>query len=139
MHQKIALAALLVVPLQKAFTLDVGFPLNPTEVLATASIVMALVLFILQVRGTGLPAVVERMRPITLDRIVGTILVVANSASTTIALMTHAYGGGVPGEERAGLLDLIVYAVYGTFAIAYWLLLRGVSYAVLRDISLQSM
>ncbi|GAA1744198.1 O-antigen ligase family protein [Microbacterium paludicola] len=130
LHEKLALLAILALPLQAALTINAGFPLKLSELLLIASIGTAAVQAVRQrrLRWGSWPA----------DRIFVAVLAACLVVATVIALLTANFAQDIRGVHRSVPVDIMLYCGYGLFVLISWEILRHLRFSVLRDVLLQS-
>ncbi|MGW9112846.1 O-antigen ligase family protein [Microbacterium sp. NPDC055683] len=114
LHTKLVLAAVALMPFQSAFTIDVGAPLKASEILAFASLIT---LAFTWRRRT-------RPRTVSPDIVCVAILGASVILAAVGPLLSAEISAPIRGTSRSGLLDILLYTVYGIFALAIWLLVR---------------
>lgn len=112
--QRLLLLSIVLVPLQQAFTIDVGFPLKPSEML----IVLAVAMFPFQRWAFRAPSLSNRL-------LWGLTAVVV--ASSGYRLLTGEPVGFVPGFTRSANVDLILYAGYAFLVVLFYSVGNGLT------------
>lgn len=120
-YQWAVLGAIVLMPLQKGFTLDLGFPLKPSELLTMA----AIALFVMRREP-------ER-RPWLLPHRLVLALLGLTFASTFARWVTAPPTGTWRGYPRSPQTDLVMYLGYATLVLTLWFLLTRLTWAHVRS------
>lgn len=112
--ERLILLSVVFVPLQQAFTIDIGFPLKPSELL----IIMAIAVLPFQ----RLPQ--HRLRA---DGIMLWSLIAVVILSSLYRLLASEPIGFIPGFTRSANVDLVLYLCYAILVALFYSVGRGIS------------
>ncbi|RCK59693.1 hypothetical protein DTO57_05850 [Microbacterium sorbitolivorans] len=123
---------MLFIPLQQAFTVNIGSPVKISEVMFGIAILVRGYELLRDRSGLKSPW----LRGIVPMAVLGVVLSLA--VSTASAIATSDFSVAIPGVSRSPIVDIGIYVVYGCFAIVVWFLLRGVRFNLLTAVLIQS-